>query len=93
MFNNALGTLLVLQVFIAFGNRLPSGGPCPCLSPFKYTNKVNETLHLSGPRVTISCFRDIQFHIYKADGTAVGSTCKRWQGLLHALFLAPVTDR
>ncbi|XP_050357188.1 phospholipid scramblase family member 5-like [Nymphalis io] len=48
---------------------------------------------LRGPRVTISCFRDIQFHIYDNDGIAVGSTCKRWQGILHAMFLAPVTDR
>ncbi|XP_046974189.1 phospholipid scramblase 2-like [Vanessa cardui] len=48
---------------------------------------------ISGPRVTISCFRDIQFHIYNTDGESVGSTCKRWQGVLHAMFLAPVTDR
>ncbi|XP_045456668.1 phospholipid scramblase 1-like [Melitaea cinxia] len=52
-----------------------------------------EIFWIRGPRVTISCFRDIKFHIYKADGAAVGSTCKRWQGLLHAMFLAPVTDR
>ncbi|XP_072946142.1 phospholipid scramblase 2-like [Epargyreus clarus] len=48
---------------------------------------------IRGPRVTISCFRDVQFHIMKTDGRQVGSTCKRWQGLVHAMFFAPVTDR
>ncbi|XP_039761217.1 phospholipid scramblase 2-like [Pararge aegeria] len=48
---------------------------------------------IKGPRVTISFFRDIQFHIYRTDGTAVGSTCKRWQGILHAMFFAPVSDK
>nr|XP_034836723.1 phospholipid scramblase 2-like isoform X2 [Maniola hyperantus] len=48
---------------------------------------------IQGPRVTISCFRDIQFHIYKTDGTLVGSTCKRWQGVLHAMFFASVCDK
>ncbi|CAH2238713.1 jg17581 [Pararge aegeria aegeria] len=50
-------------------------------------------LYVTGPRVTISFFRDIQFHIYRTDGTAVGSTCKRWQGILHAMFFAPVSDK
>ncbi|CAG4962227.1 unnamed protein product [Colias eurytheme] len=53
----------------------------------------DEAFWLQGPRVTISFFRDIQFRIQRADGAHVGSTCKRWQGLLHAMFFAPVTDR
>ncbi|XP_052745396.1 phospholipid scramblase 2-like [Bicyclus anynana] len=52
-----------------------------------------QVFFIQGPLVTISCFRDIQFHIYRPDGTAVGSTCKRWQGVVHAMFLAPVCDK
>ncbi|CAH0731685.1 unnamed protein product, partial [Brenthis ino] len=48
---------------------------------------------IRGPCVTITFFNDIQFHIYRNDGTAVGSTSKRWQGLFHAMFFAPITDR
>ncbi|XP_026730695.1 phospholipid scramblase 2-like isoform X2 [Trichoplusia ni] len=48
---------------------------------------------IRGPYITLSCFRDVQFQIVRADGAAVGATCKRWQGLTHALFFAPVTDK
>ncbi|XP_075987388.1 phospholipid scramblase 2-like [Anticarsia gemmatalis] len=48
---------------------------------------------IRGPYVTLSFFRDVQFQIQRADGMQVGATCKRWQGLTHALFFAPVTDR
>uniref|UniRef100_A0A2A4K9R9 Phospholipid scramblase n=1 Tax=Heliothis virescens TaxID=7102 RepID=A0A2A4K9R9_HELVI len=48
---------------------------------------------IHGPCITLSCFRDVQFSIVRPDGTAVGATCKRWQGLMHALFFAPVTDK
>ncbi|KAM3959880.1 phospholipid scramblase 2 [Aphomia sociella] len=48
---------------------------------------------IRGPLITLSLFRDVQFHITRLDGAPVGDTCKRWQGLTHALFLAPVTDR
>ncbi|XP_021196805.2 phospholipid scramblase 1 [Helicoverpa armigera] len=48
---------------------------------------------IRGPFITLSCFRDVQFSIVRPDGTAVGATCKRWQGLTHALFFAPVTDK
>ncbi|CAH0599200.1 unnamed protein product [Chrysodeixis includens] len=48
---------------------------------------------IRGPYITLSCFRDVQFQIVRADGAAVGATCKRWQGLSHALFFAPVTDK
>ncbi|XP_053618971.1 phospholipid scramblase family member 5-like [Plodia interpunctella] len=53
----------------------------------------NEVLWIHGPKITLSCFQDVQFHITKPDGTAAGATCKRWQGLKHALFYAPVSDR
>ncbi|KAI5645919.1 scramblase domain-containing protein [Phthorimaea operculella] len=49
--------------------------------------------HIKGPRFTISCFQDVRFHIMRLDGTEVACTTKRWEGLLHALFLAPVKDR
>ncbi|XP_052753059.1 phospholipid scramblase family member 5-like [Galleria mellonella] len=48
---------------------------------------------IRGPYITLSLFRDVQFTIMRPDGSATGATCKRWQGLTHALFLAPVTDR
>ncbi|XP_047519669.1 phospholipid scramblase 2-like [Pieris napi] len=48
---------------------------------------------IQGPRITISFFRDLQFRIQKMDGSHVGSSCKRWQGLLHAMFFAPLHDR
>ncbi|OWR54108.1 phospholipid scramblase 2-like [Danaus plexippus] len=48
---------------------------------------------LKGPLVTISFFREVRFSVCRADGSPAGSTCKRWQGLLHALFFAPITDR
>ncbi|KAG6458825.1 hypothetical protein O3G_MSEX011072 [Manduca sexta] len=48
---------------------------------------------IKGPYVTISCFKDVKFSICRSDGSPVGGTCKRWQGLTHALFLSPVTDR
>ncbi|XP_028044328.1 phospholipid scramblase 2-like [Bombyx mandarina] len=48
---------------------------------------------IRGPLITISCFKDIKFDIFRADGSPVGGTCKRWQGVTHALFFAPVTDR
>ncbi|XP_028165133.1 phospholipid scramblase 2-like [Ostrinia furnacalis] len=48
---------------------------------------------IRGPPVTVSCFRDVQFQILRTDGSHVGATCKRWQGLAHAMFMAPVTDR
>ncbi|KAL0809966.1 hypothetical protein ABMA28_010814 [Loxostege sticticalis] len=48
---------------------------------------------IRGPYITVSCFRDVQFQIMRSDGTHVGATCKRWQGLAHALFMAPVIDR
>ncbi|XP_060807428.1 phospholipid scramblase 2 [Amyelois transitella] len=52
-----------------------------------------DVLWIRGPVVTLSCFRDVQFHITKPDGSAAGATCKRWQGLMHAMFFAPVVDR
>ncbi|KAJ8705369.1 hypothetical protein PYW07_011196 [Mythimna separata] len=47
---------------------------------------------IRGPLMTLSCFRDVQFEILRHDGAPVGATCKRWQGLMHALFYAPVVD-
>ncbi|XP_045539794.1 phospholipid scramblase 2 [Papilio machaon] len=52
-----------------------------------------ELFWIRGPFITLSLFRDVEFGIARADGVPVGSTCKRWQGLLHAMFFAPITDR
>ncbi|KAJ2954968.1 hypothetical protein O0L34_g3310 [Tuta absoluta] len=49
--------------------------------------------HIKGPRFTVSCFKDIHFYIIRLDGTEVACTTKRWEGLIHALFLAAVKDR
>ncbi|KAF9414839.1 hypothetical protein HW555_007372 [Spodoptera exigua] len=48
---------------------------------------------INGPYVTLSCFRDVHFQILRPDGTAVGTTSRHWQGLKHALILAPVSDK
>ncbi|CAB3255108.1 unnamed protein product [Arctia plantaginis] len=48
---------------------------------------------IRGPVNTLTCFKDVQFQIQRTDGEHVGATCKRWQGLTHALFFAPVSDR
>ncbi|CAH2061034.1 unnamed protein product, partial [Iphiclides podalirius] len=53
----------------------------------------DEVFTIRGPYVTISLFRDVEFTIRRQGGDLVGNTTKRWQGLLHALFLAPITDR
>ncbi|XP_059047220.1 phospholipid scramblase family member 5-like [Achroia grisella] len=61
-----------------------------------YLVKDSDGFHLfwiRGPYMTLSLFKDVQFDITRPDGTTIGGTCKRWQGLTHALFLAPVTDR
>ncbi|CAG5058346.1 unnamed protein product [Parnassius apollo] len=52
-----------------------------------------ELFWIRGPFITLSLFRDLEFPMQRPDGTLVGSTCKRWQGILHALFFAPITDR
>ncbi|KAL4712441.1 hypothetical protein ACJJTC_007457 [Scirpophaga incertulas] len=57
-------------------------------------NAEGETKYLvNGPRITLSCFQDVQFQIQRVDGSPVGATCKRWEGLGHAMFRAPVIDR
>ncbi|CAG9796053.1 unnamed protein product [Diatraea saccharalis] len=48
---------------------------------------------IRGPYITLSCFRDVQFHIARMDGVPVGATNKRWQGLTHAMFFSPVMDK
>ncbi|KAF9823470.1 hypothetical protein SFRURICE_011323 [Spodoptera frugiperda] len=61
---------------------------------YKIKNSDGETLfRITGPYVTLSCFRDVHFQIVRPDGTAVGSTCRHWQGLAHALIFAPVSDK
>ncbi|XP_068624624.1 phospholipid scramblase 2-like [Battus philenor] len=52
-----------------------------------------ELFWIRGPLMTLSLFRDVEFPIRRCDGSPVGSSCKRWQGIMHALFLAPITDR
>ncbi|CAH1643987.1 unnamed protein product [Spodoptera littoralis] len=57
-------------------------------------NGDGDTLFLIiGPYMTLSCFRDVHFQIVRPDGTAVGSTCRHWQGLTHALIFAPISDK
>ncbi|XP_050685311.1 phospholipid scramblase 2-like [Leptidea sinapis] len=85
-----------IQVFAPPGRRIGSiEQQWTPIRPIYVVKRENgeEVFWLQGPRFTISFFRDIQFSIQKRDGTHVGSTCKRWQGILHALFFAPVTDR
>ncbi|XP_049881952.1 phospholipid scramblase 2-like [Pectinophora gossypiella] len=52
-----------------------------------------DVFEVHGPRITISCFQDVQFQIVRPDGTLVAATNKRWEGMMHALFLAPITDK
>ncbi|XP_073958833.1 phospholipid scramblase 2-like isoform X2 [Choristoneura fumiferana] len=48
---------------------------------------------LRGPLMTVSLFKDVEFEMCRPDGTYVGSTRKRWQGLTHALLFATIRDR
>ncbi|KAJ0171174.1 hypothetical protein K1T71_013373 [Dendrolimus kikuchii] len=47
---------------------------------------------IKGPLMTVSCFKDVKFDISRNNGLPVGGTCKRWKGLMHALFFSPVAD-